>query len=166
MIISFTGHRPQRLGLDYSDKSNLILKNFVIDNLPSLGLKIDKILSGGATGFDQAVAEAAIDLSIPYVIALPFKDMDAKWPKDGRDRFKKLLDKATEVLYICEGGYANWKFFIRDEYLVKNCNTLIALYDGKEGSGTSLTVKSANTLKIPVINLWEKWINVKSNIKS
>ena len=45
-------------------------------------------------------------------------------------------------------------FLDRDEFLVENASLLIAFYDGREKGGTYYTLKKANCLDIPVVNIY------------
>ena len=48
MIIAGTGHRPPRLGLDYTAVSNQLMVDFLITEIESLEFKPEKIISGMA----------------------------------------------------------------------------------------------------------------------
>lgn len=158
MIYAGTGHRPPKLGLGYTPEDNRILTEFVVKQLQE-SVGIGKIISGMATGFDQALAHAAILCNIPFIAAVPFEGMEAKWPEDGKKRFDALLQKAEEVVIVSEGGYSNKKFYVRDTWMVDHANGVLALYDEScSGSGTGITVKYAQEKGVRVWNLWNKWM--------
>lgn len=163
-IVGGTGHRPPKLGIGYGQASNVLLTDFVraqLEGLPkSVGRsRIDAIISGFANGFDQALAEAAIILGIPLIAALPFIGQEVKWPPEGQARFNSLLSYAYQSHFVCEDGYAAWKFIRRDEWIVNNSSLLMALYDEKETkSGTGQTVSYAYEKKVAVLNIWPEWL--------
>jgi uncharacterized phage-like protein YoqJ len=122
------------------------------------------LISGMATGFDQALAEAALELNIPLVAAPAFPGMEAKWPTEGADRYFSILKKAVRVHYVCEPPYASFKFIERDKWMVNECDSLLALYNEKEKkSGTGATVRFAVTQNKPVINVWNDWLTYRKN---
>jgi predicted Rossmann fold nucleotide-binding protein DprA/Smf involved in DNA uptake len=146
-VIAGTGHRPDRLGIDYSEASNRLLRDFARDELAKLE-GITGVISGMATGWDQALAEAAV----------PVLGMESRWPPDGRARFHEILTRAARIEYVPGGEPANWKFLARDRWMVDNADGLLALYDGGDAkSGTGYTVTYAEGQGKPVINVWEAW---------
>ncbi len=122
-----------------------------------------RIVSSLADGADRLLAESElVGEEFELSCILPFhadeyaNDFDAK----SRDEFYQLLRRAgyqTERNRVLEldGTRDNADHAYRDcgESLVKNCDLLVALYDGAErdGYGTSYTVSQALKNKIPVI---------------
>lgn len=174
MIVCGTGHRPQKLGLDYSEKSDKILRDFLTNQLyvynkicydraeydGDADQKITELISGGATGFDIAFAEAAFTLEIPFTLALPFQNFGGNWPKAGQDRLEKLIKAAKRVHYVTNAPYTNPKMYIdRDHWMVDNSNMTIALWDGTKKSGTGATVVYSEKRGHEIFNLWDKWVS-------
>lgn len=157
-VICGSGHRPPRLGLEYSSKHNELLTNFAKEELDKLDAPIDYVVSGAALGWDQALAHAAFLLNIPYYMAIPFKGFHKKWSVQDRQRFTKLCEKALYCVYVCNGDYDNSKYFSRDAWMVNSSKILLGLKDDKsEKSGTGITFDYAKEQGLKVINLWEKW---------
>src|SRR5438105_861451 len=102
MIIAGTGHRPPRLGLGYADEDKQLLRRFAVDCL-NLQHGLTKIISGGANGWDQAIAEAAAELGIPFIVAVPFVGQESKWPQKAQEQYRELLAKAEKVVTVSEG---------------------------------------------------------------
>lgn len=158
MIIAGTGHRPPKLG-GYCNRKQV--EEFAIKFMLDQGLHHTptEIISGGALGWDQAIAYAAMVCGIPYKMYIPFEGFNNKWPDESIDYFERLIDYAQEVKYICEPGYASYKLQIRNEAMVTDCNILVALYDGSAG-GTRNCIYYANSVRggrKPVVNLWSAW---------
>jgi uncharacterized phage-like protein YoqJ len=85
--------------------------------------------------------------------------MDRKWPDSAKKTFHSLLDSAETVVQVTPGDYAGWKMMKRDEYIVDNCDVLLALYDGLPNGGTAHTVEyaKAHDKKVVVINPRQFW---------
>lgn len=69
MIISFTGHRPDKLGEPYHPTPAKAV-HLAIDFL--LNAKPDLCVVGMAQGWDMSVAYACTKLDIPFTAAIPF----------------------------------------------------------------------------------------------
>lgn len=144
MIVAGTGHRPEKLGTHrhagYSIDARARLESFVHSLVGELRPAI--VVSGMAQGFDMALAEGAVRCGIPFIAALPFGGQEAQWPQEARERYASLLKKAHSIKLVSEGGYANWKYQRRNEYLVHSCDLLVALWDGTDG-GTANCIRYA-----------------------
>lgn len=154
MIICGTGHRPNKLGgygTDATTKVRQVARFHLSDHdRPKL------IISGGALGWDQALADEARRLDIPFMLALPFEDFDCKWPKESRGHLAELMYYATEVFYVCVPGYAPWKMQARNKWMVDNADIVLALWNGTSG-GTANCIKYAESVKKDIVNLWEDY---------
>lgn len=151
MIICGTGHRPNKVGgysKEAQSKLYYLAKGWLADNRP------DKVISGMALGWDQALANAAYVLDIPYIAAVPFAGQQQAWPEESREFFDKLLGHAEEIVIVSAGNYAPWKMQVRNEWMVDHCDTVLALWDGSAG-GTGNCIKYANKVGKPIVNLWE-----------
>ena len=158
MIVAGTGHRPDKLGgygHDVRMKLVAVAREWLEDN------NVSKVISGGALGWDQALAEAAQELTLPLLMALPFDGFENRWPKESQEFLHSLVRRAGEVILVCDGGYAPWKMQKRNEYMVDNCDTVLALWNGTSG-GTANCVAYAEKMGKPIINLWENYNDISS----
>lgn len=159
MIIAGTGHRPHKLG-GYSEKVYSKLWNLAHDFLYHHKNKIDEVISGGALGWDIALANAALYEKIPVTMAIPFLGQENKWYQSDRERYRYTLYRTKEqggiVKIICDGEYSSEKMQIRNEWMVDHCNAVLALWDGSFG-GTGNCIKYANKQKKKIINLWDEY---------
>ncbi len=118
-------------------------------------------ISGMATGFDLAAAEAVVRLKDLYadirlIAAIPFKGQAAKYPLADRARYDTLLAAADEIWTLSE-RYSYGCYYRRDERMVERSARLICWYDGKKGSsGTRYTVRKALASLPPleIVNLF------------
>lgn len=118
---------------------------------------VTRIISGGALGFDQALAGAAYQLSVPFSLFLPFEGMDSRWPEESRAKFRRMVEAADEVRVISDRKSRNAAYLRRDEAMVDECTEVVAMWDGRDGGGTHHTVRYAERLGRSVTNLWETW---------
>ena len=165
MIIAGTGHRPKKLGLDYSEVSDQVLREFLTLELKKLSeeREIDLVLSGMALGFDLALAESARRVGIPYVAVLPFVGMQDKWPKKSQNRFTDALYWANKTIVVSDGGWSNDKYLARDRYLVDNSDLMFAMFNGHGAtSGTGYTLAYAFEKYREVVNLWKPWVKFRN----
>lgn len=155
VVIAGTGHRPNKLG-GYGQATSDRLYALAYDELAKL--RPQKVISGMALGWDQALARAALDLEIPVVAAIPFKGQEKAWPLASQTAYWDILRRRdVEQVVVCEGEYASWKMMRRNEYMIDKCTAVLALWDGSHG-GTSNAVFEAIRRKRYVENLWPKWV--------
>jgi uncharacterized phage-like protein YoqJ len=149
--LAVSGHRPDKLGgYDNEDKFRCIRRHMrsIIElfNEPEL-------ISGGALGIDQLWIETGLAMKIPVIAALPFEGYNARWPHFSRQKYQKLLDKCLEVRYISESGYSPQKLQIRNEWMVDNCDVLVAYWTGVPG-GTSNCIDYAKKQNKPIMEFY------------
>jgi uncharacterized phage-like protein YoqJ len=157
MILTTTGHRPPRLGLDYSEASRLLLVDFAREQLAWLqkDYRITSVIAGAAQGWDQAVMVAALEVGLPVVAAIPFEGQENRWPSEDQERYRELLTRC-EVL-VWGGGHSKAAYLKRDERMVDASKGVLACYDGGDGGGTAHTVAYAHKQKKPLWNCWTAW---------
>lgn len=156
MIVAGTGHRPDKLG-GYGWEPEARLRCLAISWLEVA--KPERVISGMALGWDQALASAAHISGIPFTAAVPFLGQEKMWPAESQKRFQTLLEKAEKVEIVCSGGYSPAKMQKRNEWMVDNCTHVLALWNGTTG-GTANCVKYAQKQEKPIINLWKEWVEL------
>lgn len=151
--ICFTGYRPHKLPWKYNENHRQckefkkvlysILENAIQHNYTYF-------TSGMALGIDTICAEIVLTLKKKYnnallECALPCKNQSKSWNSAQQQRYAKILNKADIVHYISTDDY-NYKCMEqRNYYMIKNCDVLIAVFDGQSG-GTENTIKLAKKL--------------------
>lgn len=133
-IVAVTGHRPDKIG-GYRIPNPTY--SAVIRNLRAwlLELKPSVVLTGMALGVDQWMAELCISMEIPFTACLPMDEeaFSNRWPPASKVKLRYLLTKAHQVIVISKGGFEMWKLQDRNEWMVDNCNLLLAVFNGTEG---------------------------------
>lgn len=162
-IYCATGHRPQHLFKDgaFSLKDYHKLIELAQGFITDLEISPDLVWCGGALGWDMAVQQACIDLGIPYNLAAPCYNQEAKWPDYWQKRYQVYIKSANEVIYVREGDYNGPQCMTdRDYYMLDKCNIgAIALWNpSKRTGGTYKTVQCAQKSRKPVHNAWSDWV--------
>lgn len=154
MIVAGTGHRPDKIG-GYSEANFKNLVALAEKALKEIGAT--KVISGMALGWDQALAQAAINLKIPLIAAIPFANQDKVWLDKSQKYYKELLGKAQEVINV--SGVDEYKVEYmqqRNIWMVDKCDILLAMFDGTQG-GTANCVKYAESKKKTTINIYSEF---------
>lgn len=164
-IIAFSGHRPPKLGGFYIPNPIFNYICFETERLLK-ELKPDKCISGLALGYDSYAAKICIKLGIPFIAAIPFEGQERLWKNKSKEEYKYLLDKAEEIIYVCEPGFAKWKFQKRNEYMVDRGNIILACFGGTTGGTYNcVTYAKSKNKEIIIINP-KNWMINNDEIKS
>ena len=156
MRLTVTGHRPPKLG-GYSDRVFLSLTKFaqcILTNLVE-DENITGVITGMALGWDQAVAQACIELELPFFAAIPCEDHESKWPEASRVKYHHILHKASGSK-VLSSSYTRTCMQDRNIWMVDHADIVAALWDGSSG-GTRNCVTYAKAKDVSVINLWDDW---------
>jgi len=148
VIIAATGHRPHKLG-GYSDRVYwrlvAVAEQYLHSQQPT------EVISGMALGWDQAFAEAALQLGIPVCAAVPFDGQSLRWPQRSRRQYQDML-RHCRVVICSPGSYAPEKMQHRNRWMVDHCHRLAALWNGTPGGTANCLQYAAG--KIQIDNLW------------
>lgn len=148
MILTVTGHRPNKIG-GYNPNSPLRIKvrsaiyDFLTEHKPELAI------SGMAIGVDQEFATICDQLQIPFIAAIPFVGQEKKWPQETQDHYNDLLTLAQEVTITSDGPYAAYKMQKRNRWMVDKATDVLAVWDGTTG-GTANCVSYAEAINKPI----------------
>lgn len=150
MIVAASGHRPKSLPKTGYDLAPLIAlaKPWLAVRKPNV------VISGMALGWDQSVAYAALDLGIPVHAYIPFMGQADAWPQASIYAYTKLLERCAARRIVSPGGYEPWKMQARNEAMVDDADSVLALWNGEKG-GTGNCVRYAEKQGKPISNLWE-----------
>lgn len=156
MVVAGTGHRPNKLG-GYGVAAERRVLNTALRSLEHL--KPERVISGMALGWDQALARAAIDLGIPFVAAVPFEGQERMWPEHSRRRFRELLAQASETVIVSPGSYSANAMQVRNIWMVDHCDRVLALWNGSTG-GTHNCITYAARAGKPFVNAWKLFVSL------
>lgn len=162
MIVAGTGHRPQKAAIGklkaFSELQSLTMTDLAKQAL--VATEANLVISGGALGWDMAIARAAYSLQIPYLVYVPFKGQESKWGELDQSRYRSMLSKAQKVVTVSEGAYSAQAMQKRNEAMVDDCETLLALWDGKERGGTWNCIQYARNKPDTrvIVNLWDMYV--------
>lgn len=154
MIIGITGHRLGKYLGGYTfpnkvtDKVTKLLRRTFNELSESILEPNLTIITGMAIGTDMIAAQLAVDMELPFIAAVPFIGQEKVWPEEHQKQYKSLLKKAKEVKIVSEGGFAGWKLQKRNEWIVDNCDVLVAVWHHTQpASGTYNCLKYARSIK-------------------
>jgi len=156
--IAFTGHRPNKIGgYNNAHPLRIAVKQAIEDALKRAITKFGDtheitVITGGALGVDQDAARVAHSLGLPFIVASPFVGQEGNWPKSSKDTYSKMLSYAKEVVVVSEGGYDPAKMQIRNQWMVDNCDALVAVWDGTSG-GTANCVRYALSVGKAIVRI-------------
>lgn len=156
MKIAVTGHRPPKAGLDWDGEGPV--SSYVYSSLRDKVRDIEEenitLISGMALGVDQIFANLAIHLDLPLIAAIPCRNHSCKWPQKSREKYEEILryNKCEEVL-LSDVDYAPWVMQKRNEWMVDNCDLLIAVHIPDEPGGTMNCIKYAEKVGKPIYRI-------------
>jgi len=160
--IAFAGHRPHKLpdketGYDPTNPTRVAVKAAIHDVLQRAINKYGEtheivVITGGALGVDQDAASIAHKLGLPFIVAVPCQGQDSKWPAESKVRYAKMLSLASQVIMVHDGPYNHSCMQDRNEWMVDNCDALVAVWDGTSG-GTANCVDYAKKKNKPIIRI-------------
>lgn len=161
MIVTITGHRPDKLG-GYETPNPIY--NAIIESLDKalMELRPSLLYTGMALGVDQWAAQLCVLNDIPFTATLPFFDSDNKWPPHARQRFRELCQLAQNVHIVTPTNiYSPHLMQVRNQYMVRNSDLVLAVWNGSSG-GTQNCVnyarkigKQVSIVKVPA-SVWEE----------
>lgn len=152
--VMVTGHRPNKLG---GWRTPNPVEQWVRATLDTVLLRLAArkpvlAISGMALGADQMFAEAALNLGIPFLAAVPFQGQESVWPPHSQERYLSLMERASEIVYVDQQeGYlcpplatpekvAVRKLNNRNTWMVDHSDVAVAVWDGSSG-GTGNCVR-------------------------
>lgn len=143
MILGVTGHRPDKIGgcepNPLREKIRGKSREILLETNPK------EVLVGMALGFDTVIAEICAEENIPFVAAVPFLGQENRWRHPQQEHYRKLLDKASEVVFTgrkSSGLPIPALMQIRNRWIVDRCDRILACWDGTDG-GTANCLKYA-----------------------
>lgn len=154
LTIAGTGHRPEKLG-GYSD--TVLARLTALAQAYLIRVDATHVVSGMALGWDTALCIAALNLGLPVTAAIPFRGQESHWPDKSQEMYHTLLSRVDRTVIVCPGGYSASAMQKRNEWMVHECDRLVALWDGSRG-GTGNCIWYAELVGRPYDNVWKSWV--------
>ena len=150
MRLAITGHRPPRLG-GYRQPNPIF--DYVRDRIDHQFMELlpERVIVGMAQGVDFIAAELCIFNEIPFTAAIPVRGGEDRWPPQTQARYRQLLSHASLVEYISEPPFTMQSIRDRNLWMVNNCDTLLAVWDGIQEGGTWMTINMARSRGVATI---------------
>ena len=119
--------------------------------------------TGGALGFDTLAAQTVLKLKRQYphirlILVLPCITQTDGWKQDDIDEYERIKALADKVVYTSM-KYHSGCMHKRNRHLVDN-SSLCICYLTKLSGGTAYTVRYAESKKISVLNLSDRYKTV------
>jgi ribonuclease HI/uncharacterized phage-like protein YoqJ len=135
-LVAVFGHKPPELGGYQPNLLQAAVQRRLGDILSAQQQLDDDLVlvTGLQLGTEQLAAEAALERDIPYVAVQPFPEPDARWPKDGRAAYRRLVEGAREVVLLQKKAPTDFRQAMgqRDAWLVRHADAAIVVWDGRD----------------------------------
>jgi uncharacterized phage-like protein YoqJ len=151
LTLACTGHRPQKLAFEWDGAGPVSL--WVQGEMRKIieEIRPTQVISGMALGADQIWAELAVIMNIPFIAAIPFRGQDSRWSEKLQNKYRILMGKAKRVVNVSGEAYYRPSFMQdRNEWMVDNCNGLVAVWDGSQVGGTFNCITYASSLQLNI----------------
>ena len=105
-------------------------------------------------GVDLSAAEIVLRLhdageNVHLIAATPFKGMETRWDEEWQRRYREVIKKADEIVFV-SAKPCRAAFFQINHYMVDHASYLLAVYSGG-GGGTLETMNYAKKKEIEVL---------------
>jgi hypothetical protein len=153
MIITGIAHAPEKLNERSSRPSAELIY------LASRALRMYKashVISSLAPGWEQALVKAAIELRIPFTVAIPFPGRELMWDQEARRLYLELMAQAEEVYRLneCPSDEAAMEGHL---WRADRADIVLTLWDYQFYGETFRMIEHALKDDKEVVNLWEEW---------
>lgn len=166
MIVSFTGHRPDKIS-GWGEASGAIevaIRRSTSEEIVRLVKEegATTFMSGMAPGFDlwaadevlRLRAEGKINGDIRLLLAVPYPHFERSFSAEYRPLYQSIMAEADEIIYVSQ-GYHRGCYTRRNDFLAQNADLVLAYYEGSEG-GTRYTCRKAEKGGKRVINIYNR----------
>ncbi|MFR9523894.1 MAG: SLOG family protein [Rikenellaceae bacterium] len=161
ITVAFTGNRllEAPAGVSKIDFEQTLRASLRVKILELYNVNYRFFLTGGAVGFDMIAAEEVLLLreqhpDIRLIVVVPFRGQDLKYSEAAKARYAHLMECADKVVTICEQGYSASAYHLRNDFLVRNSNYVVAYSSGR-GRGAASTLRRAQELGVESFNIYD-----------
>jgi ribonuclease HI len=138
-LVLVAGHRPGELG-GYGDNPVADrVRRKLVETLAAM-VEVDgplTVVSGLRLGAEQLGAEAALELDLPLVAVLPYPEADKPWPRESRERFAQLVERAAPAITLESRSPATKQLAgaalgRRDAWLARQVDSAVVVWDHED----------------------------------
>ena len=155
----FAGPRPQSLPLGFDEENagclqlKQVLKEQAVYLIEALG--VAHFISGVDLGVGQFAAEIVLDLKRDYPevtleCVIPCEDQAANWTIAQRDRYFSIVERCDKETLL-QHHYSKDCIRKKKEYMVKQSNYVLVVWNGKSGSSGKLLSIARTLGKIVIL---------------
>lgn len=139
--VAVTGHRPQSFTASQQAFARGELDRLAAKLRDERGTTV--AISGMALGADQWWAQSALDAELDLWAYVPFEAQPGAWGSADRAAWARYRAAATRELVLGD-AYDVRLFHARNEYMIRDADVVIAVYDpAKTSGGTASAVKKS-----------------------
>lgn len=135
----FTGHR---------DFNQSVPINSLIAMASLQG--VQNFYVGMALGTDLLAAKLLGDLQLNWTAVIPFEGHTKRWKTAQRNAYKEIIQTAKSQITIAS-KFSYGAYHQRNDYMMKQAQLCLAIYDGRETGGTATVIKKAIKRSLSVI---------------
>ncbi len=150
-------HRPHQLG--GFDKQTLTrLTAFAYEVLTQY--QPTQVITDMTLGWNIPLAQAALDLQIPLIAAIPSRDQFNPWSNQFRELYSSILNRADFIVQqnIPWNKSSATHFTFR---VIDHCDLILALWSDSLASSMEPiqrdSIHYARSIGKPIIYLWDDW---------
>lgn len=168
--LCFSGHRSEKLPKG-RNQFNLMMKSLIYEINKAIMDGYDTFMFGACYGFDLICAEQVLlrkqiirhtdPVNINLIAVVPFEEQASRWKAKDRKKYFNILSKCDEIITLST-HYQSGCYHERNRYMADNSSRLICYYDGSSG-GTRYTIEYAESMSIPIINIYNSY-NLKERM--
>jgi hypothetical protein len=125
--------------------------------------KASRIVSTLEPGWDQALAKAALELKLPFTVALPYAGRDNSMAAGARIAYYELLSRSDEVYKISDVECPTAIFDCLCWQLDQS-DMVLVLWDFNFEDDIFAAIKYGLDQRKTITNLWQDWQNL-SNLR-
>jgi len=157
MIITWTGHRPDKLNHEWdgigpwSDAIRLYMVQQIVKH------NVKMFVSGLALGTDLLAAEVAIEHNLKLIAAAPCDNHTKGWNPVNLARIERIKGHSRcRYINVCPGPYEKWKMQARNIWMVNKGNGVSGIFDGSRGGTANCLEYAMQQLKKGRLNFVEQ----------
>ena len=113
---------------------------------------IDHFYCGMALGTDLMAANLLSEQSLDWTAVLPCPHQDRFWPASAQALYQRILAQAPAKILLAQ-QYHPQVYALRNQFMVSHSQLCLAVYDGRLGGGTAMTLRLAIQANL-TIHIW------------